>query len=336
MRPFYTFSDAEHQELLTTLSLVRENPYQNYSAFSNSITSLIASDNVPSFFRELCTKILREREAGISDAHVLRNCPIDPHIPDLNLDHPVMDKYEKKKTFIGEVLLALFARLADTPLLAYDSRNNGDFFTDVIAINRYSGMQTGFSDSELMYHNDRTAHAVRADYISLLGLRCPQDDLIYTGFVDGRNLLTHLSDGEQKTLRQPYFITPFDVFSRDTNSHQIVSGKHPILENHHSFRYYDTTTTVASDSPEEAKDALIAIKNALAKAERVRHRLLNGDLLVFANQDGLHNREKVEINNPERARTRWLLKTYAFRNREAAARHEPKWVDGVSGRVADD
>ena len=39
-------------------------------------------------------------------------------------------------------------------------------------------MLTGYSDSELFFHNDRTAHPVRADYTSLLGLRCPDDDLI--------------------------------------------------------------------------------------------------------------------------------------------------------------
>jgi L-asparagine oxygenase len=335
MRPYYSFSEVEHRQLVERLGGVTENPYRNYSAFANAVSGLAASDDLPPVLRELCSGIYRERLEGVSDVHVLRNCPIDPYIPELGSRHPIADKYERKCTFVAEAFLALFSRLTGTPLLAYGSRNNGDFFVDVVAIEKYSGMQTGFSDSELMYHNDRTAHAVRADFVSLLGLRCPGEDLIYTAFVDGRNLLRHLSPAEQETLRQPHFITPFDVFSRETNRRQVTSGNHAILENHHSFRYYDTTTTVAPDSPVEARDALIALMHALAKAERVRHRLLTGDLLVFANQDGLHNREKIEINDPEGSRKRWLLKTYAFRDMVAARRHAHTWLDGVQGRIAD-
>jgi hypothetical protein len=325
----------EQKELVNRLGTVTENPYQNYSAFSNAVSGLAASDDLPPVLRELCSGIYRERLAGISDVHVLRNCPIDPAIPELGAQQPVADKYQRKHTFVSEAFLALFARLTGTPLLAYGSRNNGDFFVDVVAMEKYSGMQTGFSDSELMYHNDRTAHAVRADFVTLLGLRCPAEDLIYTAFVDGRHLLRHISPADQEILRQPYFITPFDVFSRETNRRQVTSGHHAILENDHSFRYYDTTTTVADGSPVAAKDALIALMHALSKAERVRHRLLTGDLLVFANQDGLHNREKIEINDPEGSRKRWLMKTYAFRNMAAARRHAHTWKGGIPGRIAD-
>lgn len=335
MKPHYVFSDAERASLLETLNLVRPNPYRDYLNFMMSVASLIEVRAVPGFFVNLCMEIRKQRESGMSLAHVLRNCPIDPQIPDLDHDDPVADKYAKKRTFIGEAFLALFAKLAGTPLLSYGSRNNGDFFTDVVAINRYSGKQTGFSDSELMYHNDRTAHSVRADYVSLLGLRCPDNELIYTGFVDGRSILEHLSPEEQDVLRKPYFITPFDVFSRETNQRQVVSEKHPVLENEHSFRYYATTTAVAPGSPEVAKDALIAMMNALTKAKRERHRMLTGDLLVFANQDGLHNREKVEVADPNAARTRWLLKTYAFRDDAAAEAHSHKWMNDIRGLVAD-
>lgn len=334
MRPFYALSDNERDELYAVLDTIEENPYRDFSAFAQAVKELAGSGKVPSFFTDACAGIRAEREAGVSDVHTLRNCPIDAVIPELDLDDPVSDKYLKKKTFIGESLLALFNLLAGTPLLAYATRNNGDFFTDVIAINRYSGMQTGFSDSELIYHNDRTAHSVRADFVALLGLRCPEGEIIYTGFVDGRDLLASLTEDEQQTLRMPYYITPFDVFSRDT-SNVTVSEVHPILENHHSVRYLETVTTVAPDSPPEAKDALIAMKNALVKAPKQRHRILTGDLFLFANQDGLHNREKIEIHDEQQARERWLLKTYAFRDQAAADRHADKWLDGIPGRVGD-
>ncbi|MEU1374718.1 TauD/TfdA family dioxygenase [Streptomyces triculaminicus] len=335
MEPTYVLSDAERDELYGVLNTVDKSPYEDYSAFSRAVGDLVDRGEVPAFFTEVCGRIRNDRETGAAEAHVLRNCPLDAEIPVLNLDDPVADKHAKKKTFLGETFLELFAQLVGTPLLSYGTRFNGNFFIDVVAINRYSGMQTGFSDSELVYHNDRTAHPVRADFISLLGMRSPDGDYIYTGFVDGRDLLKHLSEEHQEVLRQPYFFTPYDVFSRDNNGDLTVSEKHAILENHHSFRYLDTSTTVAEGSPEIAKDALLELKNALVRADKTRHRILTGDLFTFANQDGLHSRDKMEINDPERARQRWLLKTYAFRDQAAADRHADRWIDGVQGRVGD-
>lgn len=334
MQPFHVFDDTHRDQLVALLGAIPGNPYDDYAAFSGAV-SAAARAGVPAAFRDACDRIRRERESGACDVHVLRNCPMDPHIPDLRPDDPVADKRAKKTTFVGEAFLELFAQLTGTPLMAYGSRNDGDFFTDVVAISRYSGMQTGFSDSELVFHNDRTAHWARADFISLLGMRCPEEEVIYTTFVAGRSLLEHLSGEEQEILRKPYFYTPFDVFSRDTNRRQTVSEDHPILENECSFRYLETCTTVTAGAPPEAKDALIAMKNALVRADKKRHRVATGDLLVFANQDGLHSRDKIEIADPDRARTRWLLKTYAFRDQAAASRFEGRWLGGVRGRIAD-
>lgn len=203
----------------------------DYPTLSRSVADLVDRSEVPEFFVAVVAGIRAEREAGVSDAHVLRNCPIGPVVPVLGHDDPLAGKYEKKKTFVG------------------------DFFTDVVAINRYSGKQTGF--------------------------------------VEGCGLLGHLTAADQELLRKPYFGTPF------------------------------------------ARDALIALKNALVRLAKKRHRILTGDLVSFANQDGLHSRDKVEINDPVRACSRWLLKTYAFRNEENAERHADKWTDGVRGRVGD-
>lgn len=334
MEPVYALTEAERAELYAVLESVGKNPYEDYEAFSLAVSDLIERGEVPAFFPEVIARITADRASGASYAHVIRNCPIDEDLPVLGNEDPVGEKHARKKTFVGEALLELFNQLAGTPLLAY-ARNRGDFFTDVVAINRYSGMLTGYSDSELYYHNDRTAHEVRADYIALLGMRSPDGDLIYTGFIDGRDILAHLSEAQQSQLRRPDFITPFDVFSKDNNQSLTTSGRHPIVENDHSFRYLDTATTVAPGAPEAAKDALLALKNAIAKADRLRHRILTRDLLVLANQDGLHSREKIEVNDPVRARSRWLLKTYAFRDGAAADRHSDKWLGGVRGRVAD-
>src|SRR5947207_8734622 len=165
---------------------------------------------------------------------------------------------------------------------------------------------------------------------------CCPDAPDYTTFVDGHSLLAQLSIKDQEVLRQPYFITPFDAFSKAGNSSLTNSGTHAILENHHSFRYLDTHTTAAPGGPVSAKDAIIALQNAIVRANKQRHRLRTADLFTFANQDGLHNREIPEVTDPERARTRWLLKTYAFRDPASARRFAGEWVGGVEGRVGDE
>jgi L-asparagine oxygenase len=331
----YTFTDTERDEVCAVLSTVRAHPYRDPVAFSREVAGLIARAEVPPALVEVGNQIRKDRETGSAYAHALRNCPLDEDIPLLDQEDPLTDKYAKKTTFVAESFLQLFGHLVATPLLAYGTRFNGDFFIDVIAINRYRGKQTGYSDGELAYHNDRTAHPVRADYITLLGMRCPDGDLTYTSFVSGPSLLAMLSEQDRHALRQPYFYTPFDVLSRDRNKSLTVSDNHPIFYDEHSVRYVDTHTTVAPTAPPEAKDALIALKNALVRVEKARHRILTGDLFTFANQDGLHSREHIDINDPERARTRWLLKTYGYRDQARADRYADRWLDGVPGRVGD-
>lgn len=333
MRPVHTLTDSEKARIYAVLAAVGENPYLDYPAFSRSVATVAAQ--VPDVLPEVCGKIRADRERRECEIHVVRNCPVDEVLPALGHRDPLSAKYQKKKTFVAEAFLELFARLAGTPLLAYETRFNGDFFCDVIAHDKYRGQQTGFTDGDLVYHNDRTAHRVRADFISLLGMRCPDDDLVYTNFVGGPGLLELLTPAEQKILREPLFTTPFDVLSKDNNRQLMTSGAHPILENAHSFRYLDTHTLPAPDAPAAAKDAVIALKNALARAAKQRHRILVGDLLTFANQDGLHNRENIDVTDPGRARDRWLLKTYAFRDDASACRHSERWVGGVAGLVGD-
>lgn len=335
MTPFYEFSNIEKEELCVAFRQLKSNPYSSYVDFKFEIKNMIENRITPKFFIDICKNIKKEREEGVYQAHVLRNCPRDENLPRLNFDNPVADKYQKKNTFIGEAFLELFAQLLENPLLAYADRNNGDFFTDVIAINRYKGQLTGYSDSELVYHNDRAAHKVRADYVTLLGLHIPECEVTYTGYVHGSQILSELSQEHQATLRKPYFITQFDVFSKDTKSSNVESEKHPILEGERWIRYMDTMTNVAPNSPGEAKDALIAFMHALIRSKKEKHRIKNGDLLTFSNKSALHSREKLEVDETEKVSSRWLLKTYSFRNRITADKYSSHWRSDIYGKVYD-
>jgi len=152
---------------------VPKNPYEDYDSFHQSIRDMVDRGEIPERFMKACSDMLTERRSDGSLAHVLRNCPIDTEVPVFDASDSVNDKYRLKATYVGEGFLELFSQLTDTPLLAYTTRNNGDFFHDVYADSRYAGTQTQKSDGELFIHNDRTAHPVRADFLALLGMRCP-------------------------------------------------------------------------------------------------------------------------------------------------------------------
>ncbi|MCW7538197.1 TauD/TfdA family dioxygenase [Aquabacterium sp. A7-Y] len=323
MEPILALNADERNGLRERLWALNANPYRDYPHFKRAISALIEDKEVPERLLRTCDRIREEREQRKSHAHLIRNCPIDPMVPVFDQNDPVQDKYRTKTTYVGEGILELFGQLTGTPLLAYDTRNNGDFFHDVYAHTRYSGTQTQKTDGELYFHNDRTAHPVRADYLALLGMRCYAGNRIYTGFIDGQWLLDHLSEREQALLRQPYYQTPYDEYSRDSNAAQVDSEPHLILEETQCFRYYDTRTKPHRDAPPEARDALIALKDAIVKARKHRIVLDIGDLLCVANQAGLHNRELVEVADAEQAKKRWLLKTYSFRSQA----HMEKFAD---------
>lgn len=313
----YEFNTEQKQFLFDVLNTIKSNPYKNYISFKHEITKLIDDYKIPAYFLETCSKIKDERRLRGVNAQLLRNVPIDEVIPEFDQLDPVNDKYKKKTTFIGESLLELYSQLVDSPLLAYRTRNNGDFFHDVYADKKYANTQTQKTDGELFFHNDRTAHPVRADFLNLLGMRCSEHNLIYTGYLDGKDILSGLSEASQYWLRKPHFITPYDEVSRDSNQEQIDSDKHVILENEHTFRYYDTRTTFAADAPQAAIMALLELKTAMTKAKKERVAINTNDLFSFANQDSLHNRDIVKVIDQNAAEKRWLLKTYSFRDEDS-------------------
>jgi alpha-ketoglutarate-dependent taurine dioxygenase len=238
-------------------------------------------------------------------------------------------KYVTKTTFISEAFVAFVAELSGSPMMAYSATNEGRFFDDVVAIGHYRGTQSAFSDRDLVFHNDRSAHWVRPDLVALLALRSPEDEITYTTYVDGTDLLRLIPTDHRDTLRQAHFITDFSSagVAYDAQPHPIVVGR--------SIRYVDTVTSVVPTAPVVARDALIALKNALALVEKRRHRLVTGDLLIFENQEGLHCREKMEVRPHDHTRTRWLLKTYFFRHSAAADAYADKWYHGIPGLIAE-
>lgn len=328
-------NDTDRDDLYSSLASLSCNPYKNYQHFRNVVADFARSSSVNQNFRQTCKTISQNRTSGGELAYLIRNCPIDVDRPIFDQNDPVSSKYEKKKTFVGEALLELFANLSGTPLLAYATRNNGDFFHDVYAHNRYTKTQTQKTDGELYFHNDRTAHPVRADYLSLLGMRSFPDNRIYTGYIDGRKILEYLTKEHQELLRQPLYWTPYDEYSKDSNRLQVSSKPHAILEEEHCFRYYETRTRPLPSASVAVHDAFIELKDSIIKAEKCRVRIQEGDLCSIPNQAGLHNREIIELACINQAKIRWLLKTYSFRSEEKMQSFSNAFTRENEGSVCD-
>ncbi len=330
-----TFSFSDTDRLVSRFERIHASPYRNYGAFRAKVSEMIATEP---FLREEMADIARLfRETRVDERKValVKNCPIDRDVPVYDPDDPVRSKHMVKKTFVGEVLLEVVSQACGLPILSYTTRNDGDFFQDVYAQKKYSDTQTQKTDSDLYFHNDRTAHRVRADVLCLLGMRSDPANVINTKYVHGTDLL-HLVDPElHDILRQPNFATPFDLISQDSNEFQVNSDNHPILIGESAFRYYDVRTTVAASAPAIAWRALAAVKDAITKAPKLNVPIQTGELFIFPNLEGLHSRDKAHVPKPEAARERYLLKTYNFWDESRRDAFADLYVEGLPGLVDD-
>lgn len=330
----YTLDNHEKEHLTNEFMKVTFKPYSNYMDFKSEILNVVLAVKDTNLYNFLLY-IKESRKVDKGKAFLIKNCPIDENVPIFNHKNPLEDKYNVKKSFIGEGFLEFFSLVTDNPLLAYDTRNFGDFFHDVYAQEQYTKTQTQKSDGELFYHNDRTAHPIRADYLNLLCMRSSSKNNIVTSYVDGVDVLKNITDDHKEVLKQNFYITPYDEYSRSSNKSQLVSFPHSILNEYPSLRYYETRTKPLDDAPLVAYQAYNSFRDAITKAPKFMVNLQTGDLFSFPNQFGLHNRLFIEINNPEAAKNRWLLKTYSFRSSDYMNKFMDYFNKSVPGLVID-
>lgn len=332
MKYDYVFNNNEKNKLVKELD-ISTSPYKDFSSFQKQLFNRIYSGYFCAIKEVAGHIILRRIENKYT--YLIGNCPIDEKIVHLGNDTPTDNKYKNKNKFISEAFMFVIAHFLNTPLLSYKTRNNGDFFTDVVALNELEGKFSGFTADDIIYHNDRTAHPVRADYISLLGLRCPEDNKVYTNYIDIADILKYLSKDTQDILKSTNFITYMDDYSQKNNAEFSESAKHAILYSNEIIRYQDILTKCTEDASILVIKALLEFKNALVRAPKNRCEIKTGDLFIFPNQRGLHNREVIEKNNKDSLKKRWLLKTYSFKNEESALRHKA-YYDNTSFFCAND
>jgi len=298
------FTDEQRIALTKQLSTIISNPYSQYYEFKDEVKDL--KQTLPDFIHQLCDSIVNDRKID-ERAHFIRNCPIDINVEKFDPTNPSVDKYQKKKTFIGETFLQVFAELTGTPIFRYTTDSN--FFKDVYGLIQSNPLSNEICLQKLVWHNDATYNKIMPDYITLLGMRAYKENKVYTSLIDSREIMMHLDQETQRNLRRNYYATPAKNCAFDSNSIE----EHPILIES-KLRYCSSVTQCAPESPVEAKDALIALETAIMKSSIKRFIIGDRDLLNIPNKHYLHNREAIQVNNIEEAYHRWLLKTSHLQN----------------------
>src|SRR6218665_4087003 len=107
----FSFTASEQSALVKRLEGIRISPYKSYSAFRHELRMLVAND--PNVVRLRDFMEGRRRSSAYEKPFVfLENCPIDSVLPEFGNDNPVAEKHDKKKTFVAEAFLPLYAEVA--------------------------------------------------------------------------------------------------------------------------------------------------------------------------------------------------------------------------------
>jgi L-asparagine oxygenase len=308
------FTDEQRIRLTQDLRTITHNPYSQYYEFKDEVKDLIQT--LPDFIYQLCKSIVSDRKTD-ERVHFIRNCPIDVDVEKFDPINPSADKYQKKKTFIGETFLQVFAELTETPIFRYDFSGGIDnqYFMDVYGVINHK-VHHNLNFQELVLHGDDSDHKIMPDYINLLGMRADEANLVSTSLIEVSNILTHLSNESLDYLRMPFYHIPQKDGS--TNLQETVVKEFGILDDSNRLRYCSTRTQCTKVSPIEARDAFIDLHHAINKSNKLRIFIGKGDLLSFSNRHNLHSREIIKINDVSAARHRWLLKNFNFESIKAS------------------
>ena len=125
-----TFRIENTDELIAKFEAVSASPYKEHARFKILTYELMQKEKnalLP------LSNILKSCNKDSVKSMLIHGCPIDRDIPIFDKTNPLSDKYKTKKTFVAETFLEIVSQMLEMPILAYNTRNNGDFFHDVYA-----------------------------------------------------------------------------------------------------------------------------------------------------------------------------------------------------------
>lgn len=303
----YVFANKERDALKSNLLQIKENPYTSYAEFEDRIDRIAEGGVVSDDFQALCE---HKRVADVYDDPyvLLKNCPVDDNLPVLDYDSPVVDKRNRKTTYVAEGFLLLYAKLMRQEPIGYINVNDGDVFQDIHPMRRLAQSQSQKALETIHFHKDLANHFVRPDWVNILGLRASPENEIYTSFVKNKELLDTLPDETKDVLRSEEFYTPYDDLTLASENKKLGRApNHRILggATDYDFRFFENRTIGLTD---RARGAVAEVVAALHRLKRPLL-ILQGDFIGSANNECIHNKEVVRIGDPDAQHNRWLMKT---------------------------
>lgn len=304
----FEFSEADNRSLTKSSLELKDNPYSDYSSFRISIHKLIQDGpRIPDRFRDVCFH--KQKANPFDDPYVrLQNCPVDPDLPFLNLDSPVVDKRNRKKTYVAECFLELYARLMNQEPIGYINVNDGDIFQDIHPMRKLMDTQSQKASKTIFFHKDLANHFVRPDWVNILGLRSSGENEIFTSFVRNKDLINSLDPEILAVMSEPEFYTPYDDLTLSSANKTLGRApNHPVLGGveEYDIRFFENRT---EGTTERAKEGVKEIVRAL-HALKCSLMILKGDFIGSANNECIHNKEVLRIVDEKAVENRWLMKT---------------------------
>lgn len=329
MEPAFIFEEHEKGDLVGAMLELDRNPYSDYAAFSDAVDDLAASEVAPQRFINFCES---RRQVNLFDHPyvLMENCPIDPLVPHLDFDEPVLDKRANKKTFVAEGFLQLYAVLMGQNPIGYINVNDGDVFQDIHPKRDLAETQSQKALKAIYFHKDLANHYVRPDWVNIIGMRNNRENEVFTCFVSNKELLVALDESTKDVLRKEEFHTPFDDLTlASKNLAMGEAPKHRILggATEYDIRFFENRTVGLTDGA----------KTAVKKLAETLHRLKEpvfvdaGTFIGSANNECIHNKEVRNVRNPEDLKNRWLMKTV---NVASLDKHEQHIIAGSRCIVA--
>jgi L-asparagine oxygenase len=316
----FVFEDREKNNIISSLLEINVNPYTEYKAFSAAVNDLATSGVMPKRFANFCES---RKEIDLFDNPyvLMENCPLDPVIPYLDFDEPVLDKRANKKTFVAEGFLQLYSVLMDQIPIGYISINDGDVFHDIHPKRDLAEAQSQKALNALNFHKDLGNHHVRPEWVNIMGIRNNRKNEIFTCFVSNKDLLAALDKDTKLVLREEEYLTPYsEVLTLASNSPAVGEApKHTILggDTEYHIRFFEKRTIGLTDRANAAVKKLTETLHKLKEPVFVDA----GTFIGSANNECMHNKEVRNVADPEDAKNRWLMKTLSVASLDAHEQH---------------
>jgi len=302
----FRFSDRERDQFTELLLTATTSPFTNYEKHLVEIKGVVTHPDFPERVRELCQEQKSVNEVDSPFAYV-KNCPIDPVLPEFGWDNPVHDKRVLKKTFVAEGVLSVFALLLDTPIICHLSANEGDAFHDIRPMKSLASTQSQKSLKDLHFHKDFVGHYARPDYVYNITLNSNPANETFSTFVRDIDVINSLPEETREAASRCEFHTPVDDIAKMGSSVKSQDlPPHALIENGNSIRIFESKTRALND---RAEQALQAVLDAI-HANKLCTFFEKGDAMLIKNNYSLHARELGEVRDEESLKKRWMVKTH--------------------------